>query len=109
MFFGIVGEKRLGGQPFSMMVRINYYPLNEIRLDLDLDKHLVGYKKNSALLRTTLTFWFFTHHTCSDLEQLNLLNLIVLLTAQQIIQVSFHTFLKASLLGYNKINLSPVD
>ena len=59
MFFGIVGEKRLGGQPFSMMVRINYYPLNEIRLDLDLDKYLVGYKKKLSFTTNNINILVF--------------------------------------------------
>ena len=106
-FLGIVGRNRRG-QHFWMMIRIYYYLLNGIRLDLDLDNSLVGYEKQVTLLRTTFTFCFFTHHTYSDLEKSNLLHLMVLLTAYQIIQVSFHTFLAASLLGYNKKNLIPV-
>ena len=86
------------------MISIYYYLLSGIRLDLNLDNSSWIGKVPIPLVRTTLTFWFFTFHTLSDPEKSNLLNLMVLLTAQQIIQVSFHTFRTASPLGYIKIN-----
>ena len=92
-----------------MMIRIYYYLLNRIRLDSNLGNYLVRYEKQLTLLGRTLTFWFFTNYAYSDLEKSNLLNLIVLLTAYQIIQVSFHTFLIACLLAYKKTNPSSVN
>ena len=56
-----------------------------------------------------INIWFFTQQTQPDLGKSNLLISIVLLTAQQIIQVSFQTFLTAFMLGYNKISLIPVS
>ena len=57
----------------------------------------------------TIKIWFFTHQTQPDLGKSSLLILIILVTAQQIIQVIFQTFLTASLLVYTKIILSPVS
>ena len=106
-FLGIIGRKRLVPS-FWIMIWIYYYLSKGIRLDLDLNNSC-WIRKIPKFATNNITIWFFTHQTWYDLEKLNLLNLIVLLTASQITQVSFHTFLTASLLGYNKINLSPVS
>ena len=101
-FFGIIGRKRLG-KSFPILIWINYYLLNGIRLDLD---NSCWIRKTTNFATNNITTWFLKHQTQYGLGKSNLLNLIVLLTAKQIIEVSFHAFLRTSLVAYNKINLS---
>ena len=95
-FIGIIGRKRLTRQSFWIIIWVYNYLLNGIRLDQDLD--------NSCWIRKFATNstrnCFLIHQTQPDLGKWNL---IVLLTAQQIIQVSFQTSLIVSLLGYNEM------
>ena len=89
-----------------IMIWTYYYLLKRVRSNLYFDN---SYWIRKISILSTNNIRFFTHHTQSDLGLSNLLNLIVLLTAEQIIEVIFHTFLTVSLLGYNKISLSPVS
>ena len=80
---------------FIQMSWNNWQNLNGIILGLNLD--------NSCWLRNLRQ----TPNTTYPSE-IKLANPIILLTTQQMIQVSFQSFLTVSLLGYDKINLSNV-
>ena len=73
----------------------NWQNLNGIILGLNLD--------NSCWLRNLRQTPNITYP-----REIKLANPIILLTTQQMIQVSFQSFLTVSLLGYDKINLSNV-
>ena len=102
---GIICREQLG-QPFWIIFQIYYYILSRARLELDLRN---SYWKRKIRNFATNNIQFFTHQTQSDIGKLGLPNLIALLTASQIIEASFHTFLTRSLLRYKKISLSPVS
>ena len=79
-------------------------------LDIDLNLLLpfwidtpAGCEKYLNFATKKINIWFFTYQTQSGLAIVKLLNLIKLLNAEQITQVSFQTILRTSLFGYTKI------
>ena len=89
------------------MIWVYYYLVNGIILDLHFDNFCwIGKIPNIAT--NNINIWFFTQQTVSPAE-IELVKLDCINNYLPKIQGSFHNFLTAFLLGYNKFNLSPVS